>query len=89
MTDRLGDQRLLRREVPIEGAVREAGLLHDLRHGHVVETAQAEEARGRRQNPRPMRGDLILADFHAPWASWPLDKIHDHDNECNHDDYHQ
>ena len=44
----------------------EACVLHHFRHGHVVETAQPEETRGRRQNPRPMRGDLFLADFHAP-----------------------
>ncbi len=49
----LGDQLLLGGEMTIEAAMRETGLLHQIRHGHAVEASLAEQRRRDVENPLP------------------------------------
>ena len=88
MGDRRRDQRLLRGEMAIEGAMGQTGRLHHLGDGDAVEAAFPEQPGGGFENAPPVFGDRSLCSLSCA-RLLRLDFIHDGDHKNNHYDHHQ
>src|SRR3954451_590296 len=85
---RFGGELILRAELMIEAAMRQAGALHDLGDRDALESLLAEQPTSYLDDPRAIFRRLLPAHFHA-FAPSALDRLYDiHHQYSNHDHYH-